>query len=114
MLHPRSVNVVKMDGRQIDDPTLRNVGVYFAIYIVGILVTFFVLCFEPFNFETNFSAAVTCFNNVGPGFSLVGPSMSFAEYSDISKIVLSFAMLFGRLEIFPLLIALSPSTWSKK
>ena len=114
MLHPRSVNVVKMDGRQIDDQTLRNVGVYFAIYIVGILATFFVLCFEPFNFETNFSAAVTCFNNVGPGFSLVGPAMSFAEYSDISKIVLSFAMLFGRLEIFPLLISLSPSTWSKK
>ena len=114
MLHPRSVNVVKMDGRQIDDPILRNVGVYFAIYIVGILATFVVLSFEPFNFETNFSAAVTCINNVGPGFSLVGPSMSFAEYSDISKIVLSFAMLLGRLEIFPLLISLSPSTWSKK
>ena len=114
MLHPRSVNVVKMDGRQIDDPILRNVGVYFAIYIVGTLATFVVLSFEPFNFETNFSAAVTCINNVGPGFSLVGPSMNFAEYSDISKIVLSFAMLLGRLEIFPLLISLSPSTWSKK
>ena len=72
------------------------------------------ISFEPFNFETTFSAALSCFNNIGPGIGAVGPMGSFAEYSGFSKIVLSFAMLLGRLEIYPLLIALTPSTWTKK
>mgnify|MGYP002520389500 CR=1 FL=1 len=72
------------------------------------------LSFEPFSFETNFSAAAACFNNVGPGFAGVGPMANYSQYSEFSKLILSFAMLFGRLEIFPLIIALSPSTWSKK
>ncbi len=114
MLHPRSVNVVKMEGKQIDTPILNNVGVYFALYMICIFAVFFILSFEPFGFETNLSASVTCFNNVGPGFAAVGPAASFADYSDISKIVLSAAMLFGRLEIFPLLLTLSPSTWTNK
>ena len=72
------------------------------------------LSFEPFDFETNVTATAACFNNVGPGFSAVGPTSSFAAYSGISKFVLSIAMLLGRLEIYPILIALSPSTWTKK
>lgn len=64
--------------------------------------------------ETNLSAAVSCFNNVGPGFASVGPACSYAGYSAFSKIVLSFVMLFGRLEIYPLLLILFPSTWFKK
>ena len=72
------------------------------------------ISFEPFDFETSFSAALSCFNNIGPGFSAVGPMASYAEYTGFSKIILSFAMLFGRLEIYPLLIALTPSTWTKK
>ena len=64
--------------------------------------------------ETNFSAAVSCFNNIGPGFGLVGPSASFTDYSVFSKLVLSFAMLLGRLEIYPILLLLSPQIWSKR
>ena len=72
------------------------------------------ISFENFGFETNFTAVVSCFNNVGPGLGAVGPAGSYVAYSDFSKILLSFAMLLGRLEIFPLLIALSPANWFKK
>lgn len=114
MLHPRSVNVIKFEGKKVDNPTLNSVGTYFALYIAGIMVTFLLICFEPFDLETNLTAAISCFNNVGPGLSAIGPASSYAGYSDFSKIILSIAMLLGRLEIFPIWIALSPSTWSKK
>lgn len=115
MLHPRSVSIVKMDGKQLDNTTLNSVSTYFALYMLCFFATLFVLCFEPsFGFETNFSAATSCFNNIGPGLGLVGPASSYACYSDISTITLTFAMLLGRLEIFPLLLFLSPSTWAKK
>ena len=88
--------------------------VYFALYMVCFVAVFLLLCIEPFGLETNLTATTACFNNVGPGFGLVGPTGSFAIYSDFSKAVLSVAMLLGRLEIFPLIIALSPATWSRK
>ena len=114
MLHPRSVRAVRFEGKQLEESTLNSVAMYFAMYMFCFFAIFLILCFEPFDLETNFSAAVSCFNNVGPGLCGVGPMSSYAAYSPISKIVLSFAMLLGRLEIFPLIIALSPFTWSKK
>ncbi|MBQ2001231.1 MAG: TrkH family potassium uptake protein, partial [Clostridia bacterium] len=114
MLHPRSVNVVKLEGKQIDAPILETTGVYFALYMISIILIFFVLSFEPFGFTTNFSAAVSCFNNIGPGFDKIGPMSNFSCYNDFSTIVLTFAMLLGRLELFPVLICFSPSTWAKK
>lgn len=114
MLHPRSVSVVKFEGKQVDESTLNSVSIYFVLYIICFCVIFFVLCFEPFDFATNFSATAACFNNVGPGFGAVGPAASYQGYSALSKVVLSIAMLLGRLEIFPLLLAFSPSTWAKK
>lgn len=116
MLHPRSVGVVKMEGKPVDEVTLENTCSYFALYAIILALLTVALSFEPFGFETNFSAAVTCFNNVGPGFNEVGPSGSFAVYSPFSKLLLSLAMLLGRLEIYPILLALSPATYfsSKK
>lgn len=114
MLHPRSVSQVKFEGKSVDDTTLNGVSTYFAVYAMILTAVFLILSLEPFDFETNFSAAVTCFNNIGPGLGAVGPMGSFAGYSDLSKIVLSFAMLLGRLEIYPLLFLLFPSTWTKK
>ncbi len=114
MLHPRSVNTVKLDGKQLDEPTLSGVSTYFALYMVCLAAIFLVLSFEPFGIETNFTAAVACFNNVGPGFAAVGPMGSYAGYSALSKYVLSAAMLLGRLEIYPLLLAFLPATWNKK
>lgn len=114
MIHPRSVNVVKFEEKKVDSATISGVSIYLFIYILALFSILLLLCLEDFSFTTNFSAAVSCFNNVGPGLDAVGPMSSYADYSAFSKIILSFAMLLGRLEIFPLLIAFSPATWSKK
>lgn len=76
-------------------------------------MAFLCLSGEPFTLETNLSAVVSCFNNVGPGLGAVGPTGSYADYSVLSKLLLSMAMLMGRLEIYPMLVALSPSVWRK-
>ena len=114
MLHPRSVGVVHLDGKKVDAATLNSLSAYIMLYFTCVLVLFLILCTEPFDFETNLSAAVACFNNVGPGFGAVGPAANFTGYSDFATIVLSFAMLLGRLEIVPILIAVSPSTWTRR
>ena len=114
LLHPRSVNAVHFEGRTVENDTVKSAMVYFAIYMVCIFATFMLISFEPFGFETNFTASVACFNNIGPGFGAVGPTGNFAEYTMFSKVVLSFAMLMGRLEIFPILLFFTPATWTKK
>ena len=114
LLHPHAVDVVRSEGKRVDEATVNSVGIYFILYCLLLAATFLLISFEPYPIETNFSAAVTALNNVGPGVGVCGPAGSFAMYSDFSKIVLSFAMLFGRLEIYPLLFALTPSTWTKK
>jgi len=114
MLHPRSVSSVKLEGKSLDDATVKSASSYFIVYALITVAVFFALCFDGFDIETNLSATVACFNNIGPGLAAVGPASNYAAYSGISKLVLSFAMLMGRLEIFPLLLTLSPSTWTKK
>lgn len=116
LLHPRSVSMVQLEGKKVEDKTLNGVGIYFALYCGCIALVFLLLNLDPFgfSFETNLTAAVTCFNNVGPGLGGVGPAGGFADYSVFSKLLLSLAMLFGRLEIYPILFALTPSTWTKK
>lgn len=113
LLHPRSVNVVKFEGKSLDGNVLNNVKNYFALYMICFFLIFLAISWEPMSLETHLSAAVSCFNNVGPGFAAVGPTVSYAGYSPISKVVLSFAMLLGRLEIFPLLLTFAPSAWQK-
>lgn len=113
MLHPRSVSSLRFEGKTVDGHTRKGVSNYFLIYFVCLLAIFLALSFEPFDFETNFTAAVTCFNNVGPGFGAVGPTGGFGDYSAFAKVVLSFAMLLGRLEIFPIIIALAPVSWAR-
>lgn len=114
MVRPRSVNTVHFEGKTVDEQTQKSVANYFLIYILCYFAIFILICFEPFGFESNFTAVAACFNNIGPGFGVVGPAGSFADYSAFSKYVLSFAMLLGRLEIFPLIIALTPRTWMRK
>lgn len=116
VLHPRTVTVVKMEGKRIDDDTLSGVHSYLSLCTLSTVLVFLLLCFEKnseiFTIETNLSAAISCFNNIGPFFS---PTLSsFSAYSGFSKFVLSVAMLLGRLEIYPLLLTCLPSTWLKK
>ena len=113
LLHPRSVSALRFEGKMVDDATKSNVGNYFLIYFICFFMAFFLIGFEPFSLETNITATVTCFNNVGPGFAAVGPASNFAAYSGFSKIILSIAMLLGRLEIYPIIIAFSPSAWAR-
>lgn len=113
-LRPRSISKVRFEGKNVEESTIQSVTTYLAIYIFCFVAIFLLISFESFSFETNFTAAATCFNNVGPGLDRVGPASSFADYSNFSKFLLSFAMLLGRLEILPMIIAFSPSTWSKK
>ena len=115
VLHPRTVTVVKMEGKRIDDDTLSGVHSYLALCTLSTVLVFLLLSLEKdsvFTIETNLSAAITCFNNIGPLFSLT--LSSFSAYSGFSKFVLSVAMLLGRLEIYPLLLTCLPSTWLKK
>ena len=93
---------------------LRNVNAYLAIYCVILVLSFAIISVDGFSIGTNFSAVASCFNNIGPGFELVGATQNFSIYSDLSKIILSLDMLLGRLEIFPLLLLLSPDTWSRR
>ena len=114
MLHPRSVENVRLEGKKVDNLTLNGVTTYFALYAACFVLVFFVLSFEDFSIETNLSATAACFNNIGPGLGDVGPASNYFAYSALSKITLSIAMLLGRLEIYPIIISLTPSTWAKK
>lgn len=113
-LRPREVSSVILNGRRLDAQGEKQVLSYFAVYMAVIGAAFLLISFEPFGFETNFTAAVSCVNNIGPGLAGVGPSLSYAGYSVFSKLILSFAMLLGRLEIYPLLLLLSPQIWTKR
>lgn len=113
-IHPRSTEAVRFEGKKVENDTLMGVLVYFAVYFICFTVILFIVLFEPFDFETTLSAVTACFNNVGPGLSLVGPMGNFGIFSYLSKIVLSIAMLLGRLEIFPMLILFSPTVWKKR
>ena len=113
-LHPRRVQPVYMDGRAVSEEVCDNVNAYLAIYCVILVLSFVIISVDGFSIGTNFSAVASCFNNIGPGFELVGATQNFSIYSDLSKIILSLDMLLGRLEIFPLLLLLSPDTWSRR
>lgn len=113
-LHPRRVQPVYMDGRAVGEEVCDNVNAYLAIYCVILVLSFAIISVDGFSIGTNFSAVASCFNNIGPGFELVGATQNFSIYSDLSKIILSLDMLLGRLEIFPLLLLLSPDTWSRR
>ncbi len=113
VLHPHNVKAIKFEGKTVDDDTANGVCVYFALYILCMAVLFLLLSLlEPFGLESNITAAVSTFNNVGPAYGAA--ASSYSAYSGLSKIFMSFAMLLGRLEIYPILITLSPSTWIKK
>lgn len=114
VLHPRNTSVVKIDGKRVDETTINGLMSYLAVYLACFVIIFLLISFEPFGIESNFSAVAACFNNIGPGFSAVGPASNFSAYTGFSKVVLTLAMLLGRLEIYPILLTLMPTTWIKR
>lgn len=113
MLHPRSVNLVRADGHVVSEETLQGVSTYMSAYCAIAVVSFLILSLDDLSLETNLTAVLACLNNIGPGLDMVGPTSNYSMFSDLSKVVLMLDMLLGRLEIFPLLILLSPRTWKK-
>ena len=114
VIHPRSVKVIKYEGKVLSPNTLRNLNSYVIIYFFIFFLSILVVSLDNFDFMTTFSAVATNFNNVGPGFSVVGPTSNFSMMSYLSKLVLIFDMLAGRLELFPVLVLFSPSTWRRQ
>ena len=114
ILSPRKVEAVRNNGQVVSERVLDNTNAYLAAYVVIIFGVFTAISLDGFSVGTNFSATLACFNNIGPGLEAVGPTCNFSAYSPLSKLVLSFAMLAGRLEIFPILVLFSKDTWFRR
>ena len=113
VLKPRKVQLVRNNGTIVDEKILDNANAYLAAYVVILFLSFLLVSLDNFSVGTNFTAVLACFNNIGPGLEAVGPTCNFSGYSTLSKIVLCFDMLAGRLEIFPMLVLFSRSTWRR-
>ena len=114
MLNPRKVEVVRNNGKVVDEKILDNTNAYLGAYVLILFAVFAIISLDGFSVGTNFSAVLCTFNNIGPGLEAVGPTCNFSQYSDLSKLVLSWAMLAGRLEIFPILVLFSRRTWRNR
>ena len=113
ILNPKKVQVVRNNDAVVDEKILDNTNAYLAAYVLILFISYVIISLDGFSVATNFSAALSCMNNMGPGFEAVGPACNFAGFSDLSKLVLCLDMLLGRLEIFPILVLFSRSTWKR-
>ena len=114
ILHPNVVTMVKINGKKVSNDTMRGINTFFAAYIFILVISVLIVSVDNFDFATSFSGVLTTINNVGPGISKVGPVENFHMFSPLSKLVFSFDMLVGRLEIFPYLLLLSPDLWRRR
>ena len=122
MLHPTRVEVIRVNGNAVDERVMANTNAYLSAYVIILMVSFLLLSLDSFPavssgfsaIETNFTATLACFNNIGPGFGGVGPLENFGGYGIFSKLVLIFDMLAGRLEIFPMLLLYSHGVWKRR
>lgn len=113
IVHPHNIKKLKMDGHVVEHSVVRSVNVYLASYVMLFAMSVILISIDNFDFTTNFTAVAATINNIGPGLAMVGPTQNFAAFSNFSKAVLTFDMLVGRLELFPLLILFSKNTWMK-
>ena len=114
MLHPNAVTTVRLEGKPLTEKNIRGAHVFISVYLVVFVASFLLLSLEQFDLVTTFTALAACINNIGPGLEMVGPMGSFAAFSPASKLLLSFDMLVGRLEIFPMLLLFAPSIWKRR
>lgn len=114
LVHPRSIKKVRMDGKPIAHNVVRSTNVFLSIYAVIFIVSLILISLDGKDFLTSFSAVAATLNNIGPGLGEVGPMSNFAAFSPFAKLVLSFDMLAGRLELLPILLLFVPAIWAKK
>lgn len=113
MVRPRSISRVQLEGKRVDASAVKAISIFFALYIFLLLLCTLLISFDGNDLVTNFTASLSCLSNIGPGLSKVGPTGNFNVFSYPSKIILSFTMLLGRLEIYPVLVLFSRHTWKK-
>ncbi len=113
-LNPQKIQAVRLNGHMLDEKVVENTSMYLSAYVLILVASFLVISLDGFSVATNFSAVLACFNNIGPGLEAVGPACNYAAYGILSKGVLILDMLAGRLEIFPMLILISRSTWKHR
>jgi trk system potassium uptake protein TrkH len=113
LTHPRQVKPVTIDKKPVDNEVVRSVNSYIVAYLCIFAASIMLVSIEGKDMITTVTSVMTTLGNVGPGLSLVGPTANFAHMTDFSKLVLTFDMIAGRLELFPMLILFSPSTWKK-
>ncbi len=111
MISPKSVQVIYLNGRPLEEAIVRNTNIFFGTYIMLIIAFTLIISLDSFDFETTFTSVLACINNIGPGLNMVGATGNYSEFSELSKGVLSFSMLVGRLEIFPMIALFAPSVW---
>jgi trk system potassium uptake protein TrkH len=114
LLHPKSVNITKVNGKKVSDDAMRGIYIYFFAYAIIIVISVILVSLNNYDFGTTFTSVLTTLNNVGPGIMKVGPTCNFSFFSPLSKLVLCMDMLIGRLEIFPFLMIFSPSLWRRR
>ncbi|MCI5939598.1 MAG: TrkH family potassium uptake protein [Acholeplasmataceae bacterium] len=114
MVSPRKVEIIKVDGKPLNESVIDSVQSYIVVYIIIFLLCSLLISIDNFDLVSNLTASLTCLSNVGPGLGIVGPHGSFADFSWFSKFVLSLEMIAGRLELFPLLILFSPRAWTRR
>ena len=114
MLHPNAVSAVRFEGKPLNERNIQGVHLFFAVYMAIFVVSCLLVSLEQLDLLTTFTAVATCINNVGPGLEIVGPMGNFSAFSPWSKLLLSFDMLVGRLEIFPMLLLFAPSIWKRR
>lgn len=112
-IHPRSVKKIKFDDKPIEHEVVRSTNVYFITFVIIFCFSVLIISFEGKDLTTNFTAVAATINNIGPGLELVGPARNFGFFTPLSKYVLMFDMLAGRLELFPLLILFHPAIWKE-
>lgn len=112
-ISPRSVFSVKADGKTVEDSVVNGVIGYFVVYMLFGAIAILIISLDNKDFVTTVTSVVTAMNNIGPGFGEIGPSGSFADFSSLSKVVLSVSMLAGRLEFYPILMMFSPYAWKR-
>ncbi len=115
IFHPHEVRVVRLNGSRVSEQTLANTNSYLVCYVAIIIISVLAISFDSgnFSFETNFTAIMATFNNIGPGLDQVGPTQNFSIYNNFSTLLMSFDMLLGRLEIFPILAIFTPALYKK-
>ena len=112
-IHPQQVKCIHIDGEPLDEDTCSSVSAFLLVYALLFVLLLVLLALEGLDFITTFSAAASCFNNVGPGMELVGPMSNYTCFSSFGKVLLAFSMLFGRLELYPMLLLFIPAAWRK-